>query len=191
MDEKELIDKLKKSDSQAFKIFINANKNKVFNVCYRFLNNFSDAEDAAQETFIEVFNSISRFNSKSSLNTWIYRIAVNKSIDALRKKSRRNKLAGFISIFSDDFKKKENTLFSDINPSTELETAETKQKVLDSINKLPENQRIALILIKLDGQSYKEAAAIMDITLPAVESLMIRAKNNLKKILEKENVFEK
>ncbi len=191
MDEIELVAKMKSGDQAAFKAFINANKKKVINICFKFLSNYSDAEDAAQETFVEAYCSIHGFNGNSSLNTWIYRLAVNKSIDALRKNNRRQRIARFISFFSEEFKNDKIYFQSEDNPIDEYESAEIKNIVRNAIAAMPENQKIALTLIKLEDISHKDAAEIMGISLGAVESLLFRAKKNLKYILERKNVFQK
>lgn len=185
MNEKELIERLIAGEERAFRYFIKIHKGKILNTCFKFLNNYEDAEDAAQETLIEIFKSISKFNQNSNLSTWTYRIAVNKSIDMIRTKKRRDKIAGFISIFSLEFKNHKQKLHSPDNPQKQIEKNENQELLNQALAKLPENQRIAITLIKLQDMTYKEASEVMDVTVQAVESLMIRAKNNLKKIIDK------
>ena len=83
-----LIENLKKGDINSFRILVNEHQRKVLNTCYRFLNNKEDAEDLTQEVFLEVYKSISSFRGESKISTWIYRIAVTKSLDFIRKKKR-------------------------------------------------------------------------------------------------------
>ena len=98
MNEKEFIEKLKKLDPQAIKELVETFQVRVINICYRFLQNREDAEDTAQEVFIEFFRSIERFRRQSKLSTWIYQIAVSKSLDQIRKKTRKKRMAGIQNI---------------------------------------------------------------------------------------------
>ncbi len=185
MDEINLVEQILAGDENAFFLMIRQNKERVLNVCYRFVQNYEDAEDIAQEVFIEVYKSIKKFNFKSKLSTWIYRITINKCIDFLRAKKRKEHISDFISIFSKEFINIGRKLQSSENPQKDFESEEFNIIIIKALKQLPENQRIALTLIKLDNLSYKETSDIMELSLGAVEALMIRAKKNLKKILEK------
>ena len=89
MDEKTLIPKLLDGDHQAFRMLVDAFQEKVLNTCYGFVNNKQEAEDLTQEVFIEVFRSIGKFRGDAKLSTWIYRIAVSKSLEEIRKRKRQ------------------------------------------------------------------------------------------------------
>jgi RNA polymerase sigma-70 factor, ECF subfamily len=97
-----LIENLKSGDLKSFKILIDDHQKKVLNTCYRFVNNKEDAEDLTQEVFIEVYKSISSFRGESKISTWIYRIAITKSLDFIRKKKRKKRFAIIKKVFSDD-----------------------------------------------------------------------------------------
>ncbi|WP_255763398.1 RNA polymerase sigma factor [Fulvivirga maritima] len=99
-DDKEanLVSLLKSHDEAAFKEVVETYQNKVYNLCLGFLKNEGDAEDIAQEVFIEVYNSIASFQEGSTLSTWIYRIAVNKSLEVLRK-NKRKKTHGLVNLY--------------------------------------------------------------------------------------------
>jgi RNA polymerase sigma-70 factor (ECF subfamily) len=171
-------------DEAAFKELVNAHKNQVYNTCLGFLRNPQDAEDVAQEVFIQVFDSIVDFREESSLSTWIYRIAVTKSLELIRYK-KRQKRSGFFqalsSVFSDP---DEHTHGSDyMHPGVQLENKERAAVLFGEIEKLTEKQRVAFTLQKVEGLSYQEVADVMEMSLPAVESLIYRAKESLKKQL--------
>jgi RNA polymerase sigma-70 factor (ECF subfamily) len=188
MTEQELITRLKSGDEAAFKEIITLYRNKVIRNCYRFLNNFHDAEDVAQEVFIEVYYSISKFRENSLFSTWIFKISVNKSIDFIRKKNRKKRFANLVSIF--DLSVQDKTVHNSPTPHQVYESSERYEAVLKAIEKLPENLRTALILRRLEELSVKEIAEIMDTTVPAVESLVNRAKKKLQEILIKNEGFE-
>ena len=92
MEHEDLLRKLKSGDKSAFNELVILYGNKVLNTCYRFLLDKEDAEDISQEVFIEVFQSIKTFRSDSKLSTWIYRIAVTKSLDEIKKRNRKKRI---------------------------------------------------------------------------------------------------
>lgn len=183
MDESTLIHRLKHRDQSAFAHLLKINQERVFTIVFGFLKNQDDAEDATQEVFIEVFQSIGSFKEKSKLSTWIYRIAVQKSLEVIRRNNRKKRSAVLISLFGleDHVPSHSNTPF--YHPGVKLENKERSAILFDAIAKLPENQKVAFTLHKVDQFSYDEIAEIMKLTLPSVESLMFRAKQNLKKEL--------
>jgi len=187
--EEKLADMLKNGDPQAFKQLVDTYQDKVINICYGFLKNRRDAEDTAQEVFIEVYRSIGTFRGDSKLSTWLYRISVTKSLDLLRKKKRRVKLqqiTGFLSGSKIDSSENfiDNTL-----PDSELIDNERREILYKAIDKLSKDQKTAIVLNKLQGYSYKEVADIMGKSVSSVESLIYRSTNKLRKILN--NLYEK
>jgi len=184
MTDKELIKAIKNNDQQAFKHFVEKNQQLVVNTCYGFLHNIADAEDVAQDVFIEIFLSINKFREDAKLSTWLYRIAVNKSLNHIRD-NKKHKILNSIDNNSDADKKFEKELPDENNSQPEkiIEDKERAQILHSSINALPKNQKIAFTLSKYDDLSYKQIAEIMDFSLSSVESLIHRAKKNLQKKL--------
>ena len=153
----------------------------VFNTVLSIVQNNEDAEDVTQEVFIEVYENIEEFRQEAQLKTWVYRIAVNKALD-WEKRKKRQKHGGLLKrIFS---VKEEDEPMSFEHPGAQLDNKEKASVLFRALKKLPEKQQVAFTLHKIDGLSYKEVADIMDTSLYAVESLIGRAKTNLKKILE-------
>ena len=183
MSVENLIENLKKGDIKSFRILVDEHQRKVLNTCYRFLNNKEDAEDLTQEVFLEVYKSISSFREESKISTWIYRIAVTKSLDFIRKKKRKKRYAVLKRIFSDDALTVEIPDNSNLNPSRRTEEQDRIRILNEALESLPQNQRAAFTLSKYDELSYKEIADILNTTISSVESLIHRAKNNLKKKL--------
>jgi RNA polymerase sigma-70 factor (ECF subfamily) len=181
MEEKILIDGLKKRDKGSFEEFVNLYKDRLYNITIGLVQNEEDAEDLTQEVFMEVFDSIKDFKENSSLNTWLYRIAVNKSLELIRKRSRKKRFGFITSIFFD----KEELAIPDFeHPGVKLENKERAAVLFKALAKLPETQRTAFTLSKTEDLSYKEISETMKISIPSVESLLFRAKTNLKKYLE-------
>jgi RNA polymerase sigma-70 factor (ECF subfamily) len=182
LQELELIERLKKGDDSAFKIIVSTWQNMVYNTSLGIVQNAEDAEDVAQEVFVQVYESIEQFKGDSKFSTWLYRIAITKSLDHLRKKKRKKRFAFLQSIFGNN--EEEVRHQPDFHhPGISLENKEKAAILFGAIDKLPDNQKTAFTLHKLEGLSYQEVSEIMENTLSSVESLMHRAKANLRKIL--------
>jgi len=181
LEEKVLINGLKKRDKDSFEELVNLYKDRIYNITIGLIQNIEDAEDLTQEVFVEVFNSISDFREDSSLNTWLYRIAVNKSLELIRKRSREKRFGFMTSIFND----KEELQIPDFeHPGAKLENKERAAVLFKAIAKLPETQQTAFTLNTVEDLSYREISETMKTSIPSVESLLFRAKANLKKYLE-------
>ncbi len=184
-DESELIEKLKLGDEKAFRILFDLYKSNVYNTAAGFLTNVNDAEDVSQEVFIQIFKSINHFKENSKLSTWIYRITVTKCLDLLRKKKTKKRFAFFVDLFENDEKDKEEIFVNYEHPGVQTDKLELSKILFKEIDKLPDNQRIAFVLNKVEKLAYQEISEVMGISVPAVESLIFRAKSGLKKRLEK------
>ena len=183
MEEKEFIQQLKKNDEKAFQLLVDLFSKKVYNTCIGMLQNMEDSEDVTQEIFITIHLNIGLFKEESSLSTWIYRISVNKCLEFIRKKQRKKRLGVFKSIFTSDGEKTLENHTDFVHPGIQLEQQELAKILFKAIDLLPEQQRTAYVLHKLDQVSYNEIAGIMKVSLSSVESLLFRAKQNLKKHL--------
>ena len=175
MEETELIERLKRGDSIAFRTFYDIYKDMIFNICYRMLNKKEDAEDATQDIFIKVFNTIQKFRSDSKLSTWLYRIAVNYNLNY----ERRKKITTWLSL---DFLVGKEEYFLDnskTRPDIKLEKNESEAIVQQAIHPLPTRQRTAIILQRYEGLSYKGIADVMKTSSSAVESLLHHVKENV------------
>jgi RNA polymerase sigma-70 factor (ECF subfamily) len=185
LNEEQLIQGLIERNEHAFRHLVELYKDKVFNTCLSFTHNREDAEEAAQDVFISVYHSISAFQRKSSLSTWIYRITVNKSLEHIRKRKRKSQL-GFINMFlgrKEESPGMSGELFD--HPGVQLENLERTKILYGAINGLPENQRVAFTLYEFEGLSYKDISGVMEVSVAAVESLIFRAKKKLREKLHK------
>ncbi|MFO7655604.1 MAG: sigma-70 family RNA polymerase sigma factor [Bacteroidales bacterium] len=179
--EKEYIEGLKKGDEKFFRNLVEDFQHQLIRICNGFVHNREDALDLAQEVFIEAFQSIHSFRGDSRLSTWLYRVAVNKSLNFIRKQKRK-----IYSLSSYDAFENNARIDSEdepVVPDTKMEQGQRDQYIRQAIDSLPESQRIAFILNKYDDLSYKEVSEIMNVSLSAVESLIHRAKTNLQKKL--------
>jgi RNA polymerase sigma-70 factor (ECF subfamily) len=161
-------------------------KNLVFNLALQYVQNIEDAEEITQDTFVSVHFSLNSFKADSKISTWIYRIAINKSLDFLKSKKRKKRFGYLTSIFFDDSSELKYDVPFFNHPGVQLESKEDLQDIFKKINELPERQKTALILNKIEKLKLNEIADIMNLKPKAVESLVQRAKVNLsKKISDK------
>lgn len=183
MEERDLINLVKQKDRNAFKTLVEAWQDMVFNTAVGILQNEEDAEDVAQEVFMQVFESIETFKEESKLSTWIYRITVSKAMDHIRKKRTKKRFAFLKSLFKDDgLEMIEPPDF--IHPGVKLENKENAQALFQAMDKLPPNQKTAFVLNKMESLSYAEVGDILELSSSAVDSLLQRARQNLKKELK-------
>ena len=176
---------LKAGNPQAFKQLVEGYKDQVLNTCLGFVPNLADAEDLSQEVFVEVYASIKHFKAEAKLSTWIYRIAVNKCLEELRRRKQLKRAAYFKGLLGLGTEAEEQPGSHFDHPGFTAENQERARYLLMALESLAENQRIAFTLAQIEGHSYKEVSEIMGISFSSVESLMFRARNNLKKRLEK------
>jgi RNA polymerase sigma-70 factor (ECF subfamily) len=183
MTENELIEGLIRHDRNAFRELVGNHRKKVIKTAFYFTQNMEDAEELAQDIFMETIESIKHFRKSSSLSTWIYRITVNKSLNLVRKNKRKKIFSSLEDLFSKKSEAGVQDLREPSHSATKLEENERRALLSQSIRSLPENQRITFILSKYDGLSYKEIAEVMNISISSVESLLHRARLNLQKKL--------
>lgn len=178
----ELIRKLKQGDQLGFVAVMDQYQHMVYNTAVGIVQNEEDADDITQEVFEQVYLSIGSFKGESKLSTWLYRISISKALDHEKKKKRKKRFGIVKSLFGNSDSEK-YTPIEFYHPGVQLEQKERAAELFAALKKLPDNQRVAFTLHKLEGQSHQEIAEIMNKSLYAVEALMGRAKANLKSLL--------
>jgi len=169
----ELLSLTAAGDQGAFARLVRQHQGRVLNLAYRFSRNRQDAEDLAQEVFLRVWRYAGSFRGEAAFGTWLYRLAVNVCLNhRLRKKKRPEPLP----------------LPEDLESGTEAAEAgsEARQRenlLIQAMAALPARQKMALVLVSFEDKSYEEIAAAMEVSVPAVESLLFRARKNLAEIL--------
>lgn len=158
-------------------------KRMVYNLALQYVQNAEDAEEITQDVFVGVYQSLDTFKQESAIATWIYRITINKSLDYIKAAKRKKRFAFITSLFAQGSGALENGLFEFNHPGVQLEDKEAVAAIFRHINTLPDQQKTALILHKIEQKSQAEIAEIMEISPKAVESLIQRAKTNLAKKL--------
>jgi len=155
----------------------------MYNTAISMVQDADAAEDITQEVFITVYRSVATFNEKAELGTWIYRITVNKCLDHLRAKNRQKQRSIFSRFFGagDEHHGQDPPTFD--HPGIRLEQKEYARHLFQAIESLPDNQKTAFILAQVEELPQKDIGLIMNISIKAVESLLQRAKVNLRKKL--------
>ncbi len=173
-----------RSSSLDFETVYHNHKRMVYNLALQYVQNAEDAEEITQDVFVGVYHSLNTFKQESAIATWIYRITINKSIDYIKAARRKKRFAFITSLFAEGSGALEHDLFEFNHPGVQLEDKEAVAAIFKHINDLPDQQKTALILHKLEHKSQAEIAEIMQISAKAVESLVQRAKTNLAKKLD-------
>ena len=186
-DENQLIREISSGKESAFRELYDRYASKVYNTAISYVQNDMDAEEVVQDVFHTLYKSASKFKFNSSVSTWIYRITVNKSLDFIRKKNASRRKGVFLSLYKKDSAEIRYDQSDFVHPGVAMENQEDAAFLFAAINELKENQKTAFILTQIEDISQQEAAEIMGITRKAVESLVQRAKANLRKNLE--NLF--
>ncbi len=167
-----------------FQSLYNQYKVLVYNVALHYVQSIEDAEEITQDVFVQVYQSIEKFQNNATFKTWIYRITINKSLDFIKHKKSKKRF--FIFGQRSDSEKDLQNISSFEHPGIAMEKKEEAAILFKVINELTENQRTAFILSKLDGLSNPEIATIMDVSISSVESLVFRAKKTLKEKLSQQ-----
>ena len=182
LNQPEFIGLLQQGNQQAFARLVEDWGAMVYNTVLGMVQQEDDADDITQEVFTEVFRSVRSFKGESKLSTWIYRIAVRRALDWEKAKKRKKRFA-FLRPLTGGTGTGEIQVPEFNHPGVQLEKKESAAALMKALKALPEKQRVAFTLHKLEGLSNQEVAAVMETTGYAAESLVARAKENLKKQL--------
>ncbi|MCP9752947.1 RNA polymerase sigma factor [Ferruginibacter sp. HRS2-29] len=178
------------NSNSSFEEVYDAYKKLVYNLALNYVQNYRDAEDITQEVFIKIYQQLSTHDSSlSSLKTWVCKVTIHQCIDAARAKRTKKRLGFVVSLFKKDSNEPEFDEVVSTHPGIAAEDKEQLNSLLKLINELPDNQKTVLLLLKSEDLTQREVAAIMEISVKAVESLLQRAKNTLQKKLDAREGF--
>ncbi len=188
-DREGLSQALKAGDLSEFKKLFESYSPLVLGIAMRMLRNREDAEDVTQDVFLQAYRSLNHFRGDSQLSTWLYRIAVNVSLNLQRKGKHRKLFALFKKTEDVDPPGEPGNFdipgFAEGTPAWELERGDTAKIVQEAIDSLPDQQRVAIMLYHYEGLTYSEISEVMEVSVASVESRLHRAKMALAKKLLK------
>jgi len=172
-------------DEEAFSVLVNRHRNSIVSLTYRYLGNRSDAEDLAQEVFLRVYRARKRYRPEAKFTTWLYRVAVNASLNEVRNRKNRP-VFGAAPLPGGDEERFTPSVADgrSESPQAAAERSELQAQVRAAVDDLPERQRMALLLNKFHGFSYEDLAATMEMSIPAIKSLLVRARENVRRRIE-------
>src|SRR5688500_3167209 len=179
-----LIEATKNGDEAAYGLIMAKYRNPITNYLYRFLNDYEEAVDLAQETFVRVYFALDRYHTDLAFSTYIYRIATNLAISEIRKRKRRNllSLTGLFQSSDDEaveFQPPDKRSLQDAN----FEEDERSKVIAKAIETLPPKYRLPIVLRDVEGKSYEEVAEILDLGLGTTKSRINRGRGLLKEKL--------
>lgn len=180
-----LIEATRNGDETAFEEIVSRYRNSLTNYLYRFLNDYEEAVDLAQETFVRVYFALDRYHTQYAFSTYIYRIATNLAISEIRRRKRR-RLLSLTGLFQaeDDSSVEFQPPDDRILPDAELVQDERSEVIGRAIAALPEKYRIPVVLRDIEGRSYDEIAEIMELGLGTTKSRISRGRGLLKEKLQ-------
>jgi RNA polymerase sigma factor (sigma-70 family) len=178
----ELVTQLQQGSEAAFRTLVERYQQRVYSTAFSLLRSAEEAEDVAQEVFVEVYQTVARFRSETALSTWLYRLATSRALQHRRRASAKKRFAYFTSLLGFH-----NQVLHEppdhAHPLALLEGEQQLRLLLDHIGRLPNQQQVAFTLRHEQDLSYDEIAAVLDTTVSAVESLLFRARQTLRQHL--------
>ncbi|RMG06079.1 MAG: sigma-70 family RNA polymerase sigma factor [Acidobacteria bacterium] len=183
LSDNDLIEAFKNGNEDAFFEIVNRYKHAITNYLFRILNDYEEAVDLAQESFVRVYINLDRYHGEYAFSTYIYRIATNLAISELRKR-KRWRLFSLTGVFQSDDEDKDLEL-EDKNPLADCELLEKEQqkRIAVALSSLPEKYRLPLILCDIEGLSYQEIAGILKLRIGTIKSRISRGRKLLKEKL--------
>ena len=176
--DKEIIERVKNGDKQAYDLLVLKYQQRVINLISRFVKNHADALDVSQETFIKAYKALPNFRGESAFYTWLYRIAVNTAKNHLTVQSRKITKSDY-DVTEIEQIEGNMTLIEQTTPENLLIKDELQETILNTIENLPEDLKSAIMLREIEGLSYEEIAAVMECPVGTVRSRIFRARETI------------
>lgn len=178
----ELLAQLQQGSEAAFRTLVERYQNRVYRTALSLLRSPEEAEDVAQEVFVEVYQTVAQFRGEATLSTWLYRLASSRALQHRRRSQAKKRFAYFTSLLGFDHRPLHDPP-DYAHPLALLEGQQQLQHLLAHIGRLPGPQQVAFTLRHEQELSYEEIAAVLETTIPAVESLLFRARRTLRQHL--------
>ena len=175
-----LVAQLQGGSEAAFRTLVERYQARIYRTAFSLLRNPEEAEDVAQEVFVEVYQTIGRFRGETALSTWLYRLAASRALKTRRRARAKKRFAYFTGLLGFD-----NEVLHEppdhAHPLTLLEGQQQLELLLAHLARLPDQQQVAFTLRHEQELSYEQIAAVLGTTVAAVESLLFRARQTLRK----------
>ena len=182
-DEEALVRRVRLGDLEAYDELVRRYQERIYATIYHMTSNHEDANDLAQESFIKAFQALKTFKGGSSFYTWLYRIAVNKTINFLKQRKNRSHMSLNDLDFNAEHDPDLVALVSHNTPRRDLSLAELQEKLNVAMQKLSEHHRMVVVLHDIQGLSHEEIGAIMDCNVGTVRSRLFYARQELQAYL--------
>lgn len=182
-EEKELVRRARTGDLRAYDELVKRYQERIYATVYHMTSNHDDANDLAQEAFIKAFQALKSFKGGSSFYTWLYRIAVNKTINFLKQRKNRTHMSLNDLDFNAEHDPDLMALISDKNPRRDAGLNELQEKLNAALMKLSEPHRLVVVLHDVQGQSHEEIAKVMDCNIGTVRSRLFYARQQMQSYL--------
>lgn len=177
--EQELVRRARRGDLEAYDDLVRRYQERIYATIYHMTSNHEDANDLAQETFIKAYQALKSFKGGSSFYTWVYRIAVNKTINFLKQRKNRSHMSLNDLDFNAEHDPDLLALVSDKTPRREANLNELQEKLNEALQKLSEPHRLVVTLHDVQGLAHDEIAEIMDCNIGTVRSRLFYARQQL------------
>ncbi len=184
-EEKQLIRQAQQGNAEAFMTLARTYESKIFNLIYRLTKNREDTADLTQETFLNAFRAIREFRASSSFHTWLHRIAVNLSLNFLKRSERQKKYREYYINNSQESRERENDLVNNIDSPEDVSAAEQLKASLEkAFDELPIIYKAAFSLVVYEGMSHREAAEVLGCSEGTVSWRIHQARRMIKEKLQ-------
>lgn len=187
-EQPEWLERAKHNDMKAWEMLVSENEKMVYHIAYRMMQNEEEAKDISQEIFLKVYRNLQKFDEKSAFSTWLYRIAVNTCIDALRKKKGKD----VISL--EEHRQQHNDTVADSGetPEEHYLQKEKQRQVMETIQRLSPEHKAMILMRDMENMTYGEIAECLSLSLGTVKSRIVRAREQFKKeFLSKKELLTK
>jgi len=178
-EEMAFVRRARRGDLEAYDELVKRYQERIFATIYHMTSNHEDANDLAQESFIKAFQALKSFKGGSSFYTWLYRIAVNKTINFLKQRKNRTHMSLNDLDFNAEHDPDLMALISDKTPRRDAGLTELQEKLNAALMKLSEPHRLVVVLHDVQGQSHEEIAKVMDCNIGTVRSRLFYARQQL------------
>lgn len=175
-----LVERVQRGEQGAFDLLVRKYQNRILAVIGRYIQDFSEAQDVAQETFLRAYRALGNFRGESAFYTWVYKIAVNTAKNHLVAQGRRPPTDD-VAVDDAMYFAADSTLKERATPENELLRQEIERNVFDAVEDLPEELRMAITLREVDGLSYEEIAEVMNCPIGTVRSRIFRARDAIER----------